>query len=472
MKLIKNIFSVGLLIGVLNVNAQQIKISNIVPRKDDAGHVIDAHDGRVIRFGDTYYWYGTSYDTTNGFTKKNYYRCYSSSDMTHWKSCGTLIIDAPEGVYYRPHVVYNAKTKKYVLWYNWYPTLWNGQYGVAVSNSPTGPFKIINKNVNVLNLKRGVGDLNLYVDDNNNGFLIYNTIENHEVSVEKLSADYLSSTLISSGPISQNCEAVSMFKRNGKYYVLTDVCCCFCKEGSGAMVFISDNPLKEYRYSGNINKSPGKPLYLLSDGITDMQNFEMVNKEDTILLKLKKASRISSVQVDLILQNVRTHCSAKPIDGIIFANDLFPHFYIEQFLDGKWQPIKLLDSSFINKNMKAEILYKWKEFEADQIRIRMSVFHEASAKLSEIKCDGLQSVIKCNDKTKNNIIIPAQQTHVMEVMTNKGVGYIWMGDLWGSRPDNVKGHDFQYWSEPLEFESDGSIKPLRWSDEWTMELVK
>jgi hypothetical protein len=37
-----------------------------------------------------------------------------------------------------------------------------------------------------------------------------------------------------------------------------------------------------------------------------------------------------------------------------------------------------------------------------------------------------------------------------------------MGDEWGSRPDGIKGHDYQYWSSPLQFEKDGMIKQLKW----------
>ena len=70
-----------------------------------------------------------------------------------------------------------------------------------------------------------------------------------------------------------------------------------------------------------------------------------------------------------------------------------------------------------------------------------------------------------------SIIIPAQQTFVMELATTKGIQYIWMGDLWGSRPDNIKGHDFQFWSKPLEFLTDGTIKPLEWVDEWKTEII-
>jgi hypothetical protein len=41
-----------------------------------------------------------------------------------------------------------------------------------------------------------------------------------------------------------------------------------------------------------------------------------------------------------------------------------------------------------------------------------------------------------------------------------------MGDLWDSRPDGVKGHDLQYWSEPLVFNATGDIAPLAFSPEW------
>jgi hypothetical protein len=45
-----------------------------------------------------------------------------------------------------------------------------------------------------------------------------------------------------------------------------------------------------------------------------------------------------------------------------------------------------------------------------------------------------------------------------------------MADRWQSTPDGIKGHDFQFWSAPLKFGSDGSIEPLknitRWDIVW------
>ena len=130
-------------------DADVARIKNATPRRDAEGNVLDAHDGCLYKFGSRYYLFGTAYGKTDGFGKTNRYRCYSSPDLMSWKFEGELLKDPPEAVYYRPYVVFNAKTRKYVLWYNWYPTLWNCQYGAATSDMPQGPFVIRNPNVQV-----------------------------------------------------------------------------------------------------------------------------------------------------------------------------------------------------------------------------------------------------------------------------------------------------------------------------------
>ena len=293
-------------------------ISNRKPRLDTEGRIVDAHDGCLQKFGDRYYLYGTAYGTTDGFNKNNRYRCYSSADMVTWKLEGELLQNPPDGVYYRPYVVHNKKTGKYALWYNWYATLWDGQYGVATSDTPQGPFVIQNGNVKVSQAKPG--DHNLMVDDDGTAYMIYTTIANkHSISIEKLAPDYLSSTLENSGFLGDGSEAPALFRRGNLYYALFDKTCCFGPEGTGARVFTAGKPLGPYTERANINRdAAGKP------------------------------------------------------------------------------------------------------------------------------------------------IIAAQQTYVARLPTPNGPSYIWMGDRWGSRPDGVKGHDFQYWSSPLVFTEDGGILPMKW----------
>ena len=55
-----------LLLFSINAHTQTITIDNAKPRYDTEGNIVDAHDGRVIQFGNNYYWYGTAYGNTNG----------------------------------------------------------------------------------------------------------------------------------------------------------------------------------------------------------------------------------------------------------------------------------------------------------------------------------------------------------------------------------------------------------------------
>lgn len=92
----------------LNVSAENKTptISNRKPRMDTDGKIVDAHDGCLQKFGNRYYLYGTSYGTTDGFNKNNRYRCDTSLDLGAWKLEGELLQNPPDGVYYRPYVIY------------------------------------------------------------------------------------------------------------------------------------------------------------------------------------------------------------------------------------------------------------------------------------------------------------------------------------------------------------------------------
>ena len=73
------------------VPVREVSISNLKPRRDVEGKIIDAHDGCLHKFGDRYYLYGTAYGKTDGFGKTNRYRCYSSPDLVSWKLEGNLL---------------------------------------------------------------------------------------------------------------------------------------------------------------------------------------------------------------------------------------------------------------------------------------------------------------------------------------------------------------------------------------------
>ena len=152
-------------------NGQQQKKKAIRPGElwyDDGGRHINAHGGGVLKYGDTYYWYGEHKDdrTSNAMVGV---MCYASKDLVNWRNCGVALSvtepaprqagqgarrrrattdsDIERGcILERPKVIYNKVTKKFCMWFH---LELKGQgynaarYGVAVSDRPEGPFKFL-----------------------------------------------------------------------------------------------------------------------------------------------------------------------------------------------------------------------------------------------------------------------------------------------------------------------------------------
>jgi len=233
-------------------NVRPLTINNIWLRRDTAGEIIDAHDGCLQFFNGRFYLYGTSYGTSDRFSLTNHYRVYSSPDLGQWTYEGELLRGQPSGVYYRPYVVFNSNTRKYVLWYNWYPKLWDGQTGAATSDTPVGPFTIINSNVHLS--KSGSGDGSLFVDDDGTGYFIYTSIdEDHTVCVERLKPDYLRSTGETSSNLTKNGEAPLLFRQKNTYYALCASLCMACPNGSQVSYYTATSPLGPYTMQSYIN---------------------------------------------------------------------------------------------------------------------------------------------------------------------------------------------------------------------------
>jgi hypothetical protein len=472
----KQLALVFLLFAFTSKAQQIISVNNSKPRLDITGKIVDAHDGRIIQFGNQFYWYGTRYGATNGFTTANEYVCYSSPDLKSWKWEGPLLPNKPTGVYYRPHVVYNAQTKKYVLWYNWYPKLWDGQFGVATSDKPTGPFEIVNNNVTVKQNALGVGDLGVFVDDDGKAYLSYNTITNHKVSVELLNKDYTASTLQGSDFIAEHCEAGSMFKRNGLYYLLTDYTCCFCTQGSGAQVFTASNPLGPYKWRQNINRYPGEAASLLQDGLTNENQFVKFDSKtkESIELWMHKETTISQLTIHQFTGNREGQCG-EVNNPVLHQPILQYQFKLKYFSNGEWVELKNATASVSHSSLQTTYTLRFNPVKADKLIIQ-PVYTDTTQTLfiSEITIPGNKNGFRIfkTSHGHGSPIIPAQQGFVMPLKTNNGIQYIWMGDLWGSATDGIKGHDYQFWSKPLEFYSNGLIRSLQWTPQYQILIKK
>jgi hypothetical protein len=283
---------------------QTVTIDNTRPRRDVTGTIIDAHDGCLQLFGSRFYLYGTAYGTNDGYSPSNRFRVYSSPDLEQWTLAGELFKEQPSGIYYRPYVVFNPKTRKFVLWYNWYPRQWDGQTGVAISDTPFGPFTVVNSNVQLS--CSHAGDGSLFVDDDGTGYYIYTAIDKgYIVRVERLTPDYLGSTGETSDSLALGGEAPLLFRRKNLYYALCGPRCNFCPEGSEVLVYISTSPLGPYGRAPDINRRPesggstvwtqqtwtvdvpgGKFNYPLTNQITYQNNAPVLPAQETWVAKI------------------------------------------------------------------------------------------------------------------------------------------------------------------------------------------
>lgn len=123
----------------------------------------------------------------------------------------------------RPKVIYNDRTGKYVMWMHVDDTNYTkAAVGVAMSDSPTGPF-------DYLYSKRPHGfdsrDMTLFRDEDGVAYLIYSSEDNSELHIGPLNQDYLDVTHVMRRIlVGQHREAPALFKHQGTYYMITSGC--------------------------------------------------------------------------------------------------------------------------------------------------------------------------------------------------------------------------------------------------------
>ena len=188
---------------------RQVTVRNDVPRVDQFGHIVNAHDGSVVKFDGSYFMYGTVYEncTQHGTQcegpcgySPNTYALYTSYDLQSWAVQSYDVLPAVDRDnrnvnYWMPYVGFNKLTKKYAMQF------WSGHCGfakpcaeIAFSYSPYGPFS----NVTTVALAgTPSSQMGFFVDDDGSAYIKYNTVgpDQHH-NVEKLTPDWSASTQV------------------------------------------------------------------------------------------------------------------------------------------------------------------------------------------------------------------------------------------------------------------------------------
>ena len=174
-------------------------------------------DPNIIRFGDTYY----IYPTTDGFAdwSGTKFKAYSSKDLVHWQDHGVILDLGPDVSWadtraWAPTMA--EKNGKYYLYYSA-----DTNIGVAVSDSPTGPFKDpLGKPLIARGAYTGqMIDSAVFTDDDGKQYLYWGNGRAYVVPLNDDMVSFDASKVTNITP-SGYTEGTCVIKRKGTYYFM------------------------------------------------------------------------------------------------------------------------------------------------------------------------------------------------------------------------------------------------------------
>lgn len=188
---------------------------------DTTGKDVQAHGAGFLKQGDKWYMVGEDRSGSVGVN------LYSSTDLSTWKfehkivsSNTNAALKSGSRFIERPKLIYNAKTKKYVVWLHYEGAGYGpAEAGVFVGDSINADYKFVKGWRPLGNYSR---DCNTFVDDDGTAYFYSSANNNADVVIYKLTDDYLDvqakADTIFRGSYR---EALAIFKKDGKYYMVS-----------------------------------------------------------------------------------------------------------------------------------------------------------------------------------------------------------------------------------------------------------
>jgi O-glycosyl hydrolase len=213
----------GLAAVATPAQAAPASITNGTQFTDTSGNGMHAHGGGVIQVDDYFYLFGENRNADDTFKAVSVYR---SRDLRTWEYRGDALTSASAGELNsakieRPKVVYNATTRKFVMWMHKENGTDYTEARAAVATSDTvdgtytyhGSFRPFGTHMS--------RDITLF-NDNGTAYMLSAADENKDMHIYRLTPDFLNvETLVGNFWNDQSREAPAMFKRGSTYFLLT-----------------------------------------------------------------------------------------------------------------------------------------------------------------------------------------------------------------------------------------------------------
>ncbi|MGO4428536.1 family 43 glycosylhydrolase, partial [Streptomyces sp. MCAF7] len=169
------------LLSASGAQAAPVTVLNGTQFATTAGDPVHAHGGGAIKVGAYYYWFGENRNEDNTF---RYVSAYRSKDLKSWEFRRHVLTQAtdPElakANIERPKVLYNQRTKQFVMWMHKENGTDYGEARAAVATSPTvdgdytwrGSFRPLGQHMS--------RDITLFQDNDGTGYMVSAARENY-----------------------------------------------------------------------------------------------------------------------------------------------------------------------------------------------------------------------------------------------------------------------------------------------------
>ena len=189
------------------------------------GDTVQAHAPGFLKIKDTWYMVGED----RGREWRPDVNLYSSKDLQNWTFEKKIIengVTSPElgtrRMIERAKLLYNKKTKRYVVWCHWESSNY-GASEAACFSSPNinGPYRM-EWSGRPLGIKSR--DCNIFVDTDGTAYFISTTEENQHLGLFRLSDDYLSIVEHTQLFPWQRREAPAIVRLGNKYFMFSSAC--------------------------------------------------------------------------------------------------------------------------------------------------------------------------------------------------------------------------------------------------------
>ncbi|EJU03258.1 galactan 1-3-beta-galactosidase [Dacryopinax primogenitus] len=190
---------------------------------DTEGNSIQAHGGGMLKVDDVLYGYWFGEDKEHHASTFRAVSCYVSADLYTWTRLPDALVPlvgtsvSNESIVERPKVLHNSLNNDYVMWFHSDNLNYNAaEVGVAVSPTPEGPYTFL---CSFKPFGADSRDIGLFVDDDENAYLLYASDWNNNFKIAQLTPDYRNVSNITHVFYGGGYEAPGIIKKNGTYHL-------------------------------------------------------------------------------------------------------------------------------------------------------------------------------------------------------------------------------------------------------------